>query len=80
MSTADKVLADTAHGAGVAVVFVALCMPAAMLTSFPVKLALGVLHNDVSRAVPALGFWAVVFLLWGGGAAVGHFRTTRKSA
>lgn len=38
--------------------------PMSLAQAWPVMLGLGVLHNDVSRYVPALGFWACFLLLW----------------
>lgn len=75
----EKVLMGMARGVGFLVLFIALAAPAALLVAFPVMLALGVLYNDVSQAIPPLGYWATVLVVWGTGALVGHLRTSRKS-
>jgi len=76
----EKALAGMVRAVGFLILFIALAAPAALLVGFPVMLALGVLHNDFSSAVPALGYWATVLVVWGSGALVGHLRTSRKSS
>jgi hypothetical protein len=78
--TMEKALAGMVRAVGFLILFIALAAPGALLVGFPVMLALGVLHNDFSPAVPALGYWATVLAVWGTGALVGHLRSSRKAA
>lgn len=54
--------------------------PVALLVAWPAMLALGCLHNDVSRHVPALGYWAMFLILWGSAAAVRYLWPTPVNA
>jgi len=56
----------------------ALVVGFTLLQAYGIMLALGVLSNDVSPVVPALGYWATWSLLWALRALVSAFR--RKGA
>lgn len=43
----------------------------ALTSSGPAMLALGVIHNDITPHCPALGFWAIFLILWGGPTLIG---------
>jgi len=57
----EKILTLAAKGVGTTVMLVVLG-------------TLGALHNDVSHAVPALGYWATVIAMWGLGVLVAALR------
>lgn len=63
---------------GTLILFLAAAALGAMTTALPVMLTLGVLHNDASPAVPALGFWATFLALWGISAAIGYVRASKR--
>lgn len=59
--------------------FAAVIFASAALGAWPVMLALGNLHNDVSNRVPALGLWSVLAINWGLGVVATTIRGHRRS-
>lgn len=60
----DELFKMVGKGTLFGLMFVVFGVPLALAQAWPVMLGLGVLHNDVSPHVPALGFWACFLLLW----------------
>lgn len=56
-SASEKKISD-----GIAGLVVAVSLT--LLWAYAIMLGLGVVHNDISRTVPALGYWPVVLLIW----------------
>lgn len=65
---------------GVAVLTAAALAVAAILTTWPTMIALGIINHQITSHCPALGFGATYMLSWAFGAFVAKFRTTSKSA
>jgi hypothetical protein len=79
-SEVEKFLTKAMTSVGFVVLLFVLGVPSALVSALPVMLALGVLHHDVTTAVPALGYWAVVVLLWGLAVAVAYLRPYRPQS
>lgn len=59
--------------------FAGLVLLGAALSAWPIMLALGAAHHEISSKIPALGFWPTLIIGWGVGSVAGLLRPTKTA-